>query len=379
MHVRTLTGMRIVFLVNRDRFFHSHFMERAASARDEGHEVFVLAADTGSGKAIEAAGLRFFPVNMTRHGVSLFHLGAEVRELLALYRKIEPDIVHHFGLRPIVVGTLAARINGSRRIINAPVGMGFAFASSNWKARLVRFPLLALLKVALNPPGSRVVFENAEDRSEMMRLGAVRSEDAVVIRGAGVDVHRFLPTTEPEGRPMVLFAARLIWEKGVGVFVDAARQVRAKGVEARFVVVGEIDRSSSTAVPEEQMNDWVSEGVVEWWGYRDDMPHVLALCTIFCLPTWYREGMPKVILEAMACGRAVITTDTVGCREAVQHGVSGLLVPPKDAAALADAIVALLRDETLRHCLAENGRRRAVEDFSSEKVIRETLALYRSV
>lgn len=371
--------MRIAFVVNRDRFFLSHFLERALSARAAGHDVVVLAPDTGAGRAIEAAGLQYVPVAMNRHGTSLLHLWAEVRSMRALYRRIRPDIVHHFGLRPIVVGTLAARFEAGPKIVNAPVGMGFAFASSSWKARLIRYPLLALLRVAQNPPGSRVVFENAEDRAEMIRLGAVRAADAVVIRGAGVDVHKFAPRLEPVGTPIVLFAARLIWEKGVGVFVDAARQVRAKGVEARFVIVGEIDHSSSTAVSGEQMNRWVSEGVVEWWGYRDDMPQVLALCTIFCLPTWYREGMPKVILEAMACGRAVITTDTVGCREAVQHGVSGLLVPPKDATALADAIVALLRDETLRHCLAENGRRRAVEDFSSERVIRETLALYRSV
>ena len=368
--------MRIAFVVNRDRFFLSHFLERALSARDAGHDVVVLAPDTGSGRAIEAAGLRFVPVGMTRHGVSMAHLWAEVRSMRALYRQIRPDIVHHFGLRPIVVGTLAARFGAGPKIVNAPVGMGFAFASSSWKARLIRYPLLALLRIALNPRGSRVVFENAEDRAEMMRLGAVRGADAVVIRGAGVDVERFVPTPEPQGRATVLFAARLIREKGVGVFVDAARLARAKGRDARFVIVGEVDRSSSTAVPESELQAWVDEGVVEWWGYRDDMPAVLAAASIFCLPTWYREGMPKVVLEAMACARAVVVTDTVGCREAVEHGISGLLVPPKDAVALADAIGSLLDDPLLRRRLAEGGRRRAVAEFSSERVIRETLALY---
>ena len=371
--------MRIAFVVNRDRFFLSHFLERALSARDAGHEVVVLAPDTGSGRAIEAAGLRFVPVGMTRHGVSMAHLWAEVRSMRALYRQIRPDIVHHFGLRPIVVGTLAARFGAGPKIVNAPVGMGFAFASSSWKARLIRYPLLALLRIALNPRGSRVVFENAEDRAEMMRLGAVRGADAVVIRGAGVDVERFVPTPEPQGRATVLFAARLIREKGVGIFVDAARLARARGFDARFVIVGEVDRSSSTAVPESQLRAWADDGLIEWWGYRDDMPDVLAAATIFCLPTWYREGMPKVVLEAMACARAVVTTDVVGCREAVEHGVSGLLVPPKDPAALTEAIGALLGDAALRRRLAENARRRAVEEFSSERVIRETLALYRSV
>ena len=368
--------MRIAFVVNRDRFFLSHFVERALSARAAGHDVVVLAPDTGAGQAIEATGLRYVPMAMNRHGTSLLHLWGEVRSMRALYREIGPDIVHHFGLRPIIVGTLAARFDGGPRIVNAPVGMGFAFASSSWKARLIRYPLLALLRVALNPRGSRVVFENAEDRDEMIRLGAVRAADAVVIRGAGVDVDRFAPTPEPQGRATVLFAARLIREKGVGVFVDAARLARAKGRDARFVIVGEVDRSSSTAVPESELQAWVDEGVVEWWGYRDDMPAVLAAASIFCLPTWYREGMPKVVLEAMACARAVVVTDTVGCREAVEHGISGLLVPPKDAVALADAIGSLLDDPLLRRRLAEGGRRRAVAEFSSERVIRETLALY---
>ena len=368
--------MRIAFVVNRDRFFLSHFVERALSARAAGHDVVVLAPDTGAGQAIEATGLRYVPMAMNRHGTSLLHLWGEVRSMRALYRQLGPDIVHHFGLRPIIVGTLAARFDGGPRIVNAPVGMGFAFASSSWKARLIRYPLLALLRVALNPRGSRVVFENAEDRDEMIRLGAVRAADAVVIRGAGVDVDRFAPTPEPQGRATVLFAARLIREKGVGVFVDAARLARAKGRDARFVIVGEVDRSSSTAVPESELQAWVDEGVVEWWGYRDDMPAVLAAASIFCLPTWYREGMPKVVLEAMACARAVVVTDTVGCREAVEHGISGLLVPPKDAVALADAIGSLLDDPLLRRRLAEGGRRRAVAEFSSERVIRETLALY---
>ncbi len=368
--------MRIAFVVNRDRFFLSHFVERALSARAAGHDVVVLAPDTGAGQAIEATGLRYVPMAMNRHGTSLLHLWGEVRSMRALYREIGPDIVHHFGLRPIIVGTLAARFDGGPRIVNAPVGMGFAFASSSWKARLIRYPLLALLRVALNPRGSRVVFENAEDRDEMIRRGAVRAADAVVIRGAGVDVDRFAPTPEPQGRATVLFAARLIREKGVGVFVDAARLARAKGRDARFVIVGEVDRSSSTAVPESELQAWVDEGVVEWWGYRDDMPAVLAAASIFCLPTWYREGMPKVVLEAMACARAVVVTDTVGCREAVEHGISGLLVPPKDAVALADAIGSLLDDPLLRRRLAEGGRRRAVAEFSSERVIRETLALY---
>jgi glycosyltransferase involved in cell wall biosynthesis len=231
----------------------------------------------------------------------------------------------------------------------------------------------------LNPSRSKVVFENGDDMREMIAQCAVREADSVLIRGAGVDLTRYRPSVEPEGMPVVLFAARLIWEKGVGLFVEAARLLKARGFAARFVIAGGVDADSSSAVPESQLRAWEAGGIVEWLGPRQDMPEVLASCHVFCLPTWYREGLPKVLLEAMACERAIVTTDAVGCREAVTHMENGLLVPPKDVNALADALQLLLNDSALRRRLAKRGRQRAVNEFGTEMVCEQTLAVFKSV
>jgi glycosyltransferase involved in cell wall biosynthesis len=369
----------LVIFVNRDSFFLSHFLSRSLTAAKAGYLPLVLCPNTGSGERILAKGLGFIPVEMQRQGISLFAAFRTLFSLVRIYRETQPKVVWHIGLKPIVLGSLAARIAGVRGVVNAPVGMGFVFASNSRKARLLRPVIRRLLRVLLNPPGSKVVFENADDLREMQALGAVRAPDAVLIRGAGVNVHEYVPAPEPQGVPVVLFAARLIWEKGVAEFVEAARLLRARGVSARFQIAGGVDHDSASAVPESQLRQWVEQGCIEWLGAREDMPQVLAGSTLFCLPSWYREGLPKVILEAMACARAVVTTDTAGCREAVTHMDNGLLVPPKDSTALADAIEILLNEPALRWRLAKRGRERACNEFATEIVCDQTLSVFNSV
>lgn len=371
--------LRLAILVNRDRFFLSHFIERALAAREAGYRVFVLSPDTGEAKKIVAAGLEFLPLPMSRHSAGAGSAMRTVWAIARAYRQIRPDVCWQIGLKPLLLGTLAAKWTGGCRLVNAPVGMGFVFSSDSLKARLMRLPMRLGLRALLNPRGSKVVFENPDDLTELLKCRAVRPQDAVVIRGAGVNLKAYAARAESENVPVVLFAARLIWEKGVGEFVSAARLLRARGCRARFQIAGGVDRDSSTAVPEAQLHAWVREGVVEWLGPRNDMPQVLSASNIFCLPSWYREGLPKVILEAMACGRAVVSTDMPGCREAVRHGENGLLVPPKDAHALAEALAILLADPALRHLLGERGRRRAEAEFSSERVCQETLRVFKQI
>lgn len=370
---------RLVVLVNPDWFFLSHFVERALAAKRAGYDVFVLCSDTGNGKIIEELGIRFIPIGMSRHGLAPWR---QLRTLWCVrreYKRLRPSLVWQIGLKPIVLGSLAAISAGVAKVVNAPVGMGFVFAGASLKARTLRPVVLWALKHLLNPPGSRVVFENGDDLREMVRIGAVRSNAAVLIRGAGVDIERYTPEPEPEGVPVVLFAARLIWEKGVGVFVDAARILRAQGIEARFLVAGGVDHESSSAVPESQLRDWEAEGTITWLGARRDMARVIADCNLFCLPTHYREGLPKVLLEAMACGRACIATDAPGCREAITDGDNGLLVPVRDAQALAQALRHLLERPELRRRMGERGRERVEGQFSQERVIAETLDVYESL
>jgi len=367
---------RLSILVNRDWFFLSHFLDRAVLARKSGYEVVVICEATGREQEISAAGLVHVPLRIDRQNASPWALLNCFHRLKIIYKESWPSVVWHIGLVSIVIGTAAAWLNGIRSIVNAPVGMGWTFASGGWKAALLRPFLRIALKIVLNPRGSKVVFENADDWHDMIALRAARPGDAVVIRGAGVDVGRYKSVPALPGVPIVLFAARLIWEKGVREFVEAARLLRQRGVVARFQIAGGIDHESASAVPQSALDGWVSDGIVEWLGRRDDMPEVLGACHVFCLPTWYREGLPKVILEAMACGRPVVTTDMPGCREAVRQMDNGVLVAPKNIPALADAISLLLSDATLRARMGARGRERAETEFSSERVCRETLAVF---
>jgi glycosyltransferase involved in cell wall biosynthesis len=199
---------------------------------------------------------------------------------------------------------------------------------------------------------------------------------AVLIRGSGVDVRAFSPSEEPEGVPVVLLASRLLWDKGVREFVEAARKLRGRGQACRFVLVGVPDKENPEAVPEATLRAWSAEGIVEWWGLRDDMPAVLRQAALVVLPS-YREGIPKILLEAAAGGRPIVTTDVSGCREVVRDGENGLLVPPRDASSLAEAIATLLRDRSLRERMGRRGREIAVSEFSEEVVIAATLSVYR--
>ena len=367
---------RLLYVCPEDRFFCTHFLERAVAARKAGYEVLVLAPDTGSSPVITGKGLAFVPLALKRHGANPLAEIWGTAHQARLYRRLAPDIVHHIGLKLIFRGTLAARLARVPHIVNAPVGMGFVFSSQSPKARLLRPIVRAALKQLLAPESALVVFENPEDQAECLAMRAASYDQTVVIRGAGVDTEAFRPSPEPTGAPVVVMAARLLWDKGVGVFVEAAQLLKVQGINVRCVLVGGVDLANIASVPEAELKGWHEEGLIEWRGFQKDIRPALREATLFCLPTHYREGLPKVVLEAMAMGRPVITTDTIGCREAVRDGDNGLLIPPRDPAALAAAITQLLADPLARKRMGRRGRERAEQEFATPVVVGETLALY---
>ncbi|HEU5408884.1 MAG TPA: glycosyltransferase family 4 protein, partial [Nitrospira sp.] len=203
----------------------------------------------------------------------------------------------------------------------------------------------------------------------------VRESQTRVIPGTGVDTDRFRPMSDERGEPIILLPCRMLWDKGVGEFLESARLVRRQKPGVRFVLVGRCDEDNPASIQSKQLHQWQEEGVIEWWGHRSDMPAILGNAAVVVLPS-YREGLPVSLLEAGACGKPIIATDVPGCREVVRHRVNGLLIPPKNAVALADAIVLLLEQPELRHELGRRGREIVVKEFSSTIVIRQTLALY---
>lgn len=370
---------KILYLISEDWFFCSHFLPRAKAALAAGFDVVVMTRAGAHADIIRSHGLRVLPWTLDRRSLDPLRELKCIAQIARAYRAEQPDLVHHVALKPVLHGSVAARLAGVRRVVNAPVGMGYIFSSNDRRARFLRAPIRLALRLLLNPPGSRIIFENPDDRDALIRTGAVRAADARLIRGAGVDLSAFVPSPEPEGVPAVILPARMLWDKGVGEFVAAARQLKEEGVAARFLLAGASDAASFAAIPEATLRSWADEGVVEYLGFRADIPDLLRQCAIVCLPSAYREGLPKALLEALAAARPVVTTDIEGCRETVAPGVNGLMVPPRDSACLADALRALLADRPRRIAMGQAGRALAEAEFSEERVISETLQVYQEL
>jgi glycosyltransferase involved in cell wall biosynthesis len=223
-----------------------------------------------------------------------------------------------------------------------------------------------------------VIFQNPDDREVFLESHLVDPGKVALIRGSGVDTQHFFPQPEPSCAPLVILPARMLWDKGVGEFVAAARTLRAQGIKARFALVGDSDDKNPASVHSSQLREWEKEGVIEWWGWKENMEQVYAQAAIVCLPSFYREGVPKVLIEAAACGRPIVTTDMPGCREVVRHGENGFLIPVRDAGTLAKALLDLIKSPSTRREMGITSRIIAEKEFSMELVISQTLAFYQS-
>lgn len=362
---------KLLFFVSEDWYFCSHRLSLAVAASKAGYEVVVLTRVNKHGETIRSAGLRLIPFSLSRRGMNLVGELLTLLRLFLVYRREKPDLVHHVAMKPVLYGTLAARLNRVPNVVNALAGMGWLFTSGSVTARFLN-PLVRLaFRVLLRPTG--VMVQNPDDAALMADLGLPNIH---VVRGSGVDIRQFKPHGEVPGVPLVVLPARMLWDKGIGEFVAAARQLKVRGVSGRFALVGAPDKENPTSISLKQLADWQNEGVVEYWGHRDDMAEVLSLAHIVCLPS-YREGLPKALLEAAACGRPIVATDATGCREIVRDGENGLLVPLRNSQALADAIERLLNDASLRHRFGQRSRKIIEAEFSLEQIVAETLAVYR--
>jgi len=366
---------KILYLLTEDWFFCSHFIDRAIAAQALGFEVVVVARERMHGQRIRNAGLRFVGLEILRGSMGPLVELSQLLRILVLYRRERPDIVHQVGVKPILYGTVAAFLNKIPAIVNAPIGMGYIFSSEDLRARLLRPLVKFAYKLLINPPNSRVVFENGDDLRTFLNWRAVRACDAVLIRGAGVDINLFRPAVKNNPHPNVALVARMLRDKGINEFVAAAHLLHDEGVQARFLLVGDPDSMNPTSITLKSLRDWHGIKGLEWLGWCDDIPSLLEKIDVMCLPS-YREGLPKSLIEAAASGLPIVTTDTPGCREVVRHGDNGFLVPVGDALKLAKALKQLIQDAELRDRMGSRGVAIAAELFSSDMVIAETLNLY---
>jgi glycosyltransferase involved in cell wall biosynthesis len=370
----SMPGRRLLFVVNDTSFFLSHRLPVAIAAREAGFEVDLAALNTGGVDEIRAHRITYHPLAIDRTGINPAHDFRLLWQLVRLIRAVRPTILHTVTIKPVLYGGITARWLGVPSLVSAVSGLGIVFINDDTKTSLVRWVVRALYRLALGHGNSCAIFQNPDDLRHMVDGGLVSSKRTILIRGSGVDMSAFEPSPPPPGPPVVILPARLVWDKGVAEFVEAGRLLRQDGVRIRMALVGDLP-VHNRSVPEARIEAWVDQGAIEWWGYQPDMTRVYARSHIVCLPS-FREGLPKALIEAAACGRPIVTTDVPGCREVVEHGVNGLLVPPRAPAALAKALRTLAGDCALRREMGRRGRERAVAEFSLDRVVAATLAVY---
>lgn len=373
-----MTRPKLLYFITEDWYFCSHRLPLALAAQNAGYDVAVVTRVNEHGESIRQAGIRLIPLNLSRQSMNPLSEIAVLARLAVIYRKERPDLVHHVAMKPVLYGTLAARLTGVPHVVNALAGMGYVFSSDQPMAGILRPAIGKAFRMLLSSGRSRLILQNKDDYAMFVRNRFINGERIRLIRGSGVDTAVFSPAPEPAGIPVVMLAARMLWDKGIKEFVEAARQLKTRGINARFVLVGDTDQHNPSAILKEQLTAWQEEVVIEWWGRCDDMAAVLAQAHIVCLPS-YREGLPKVLLEAASCGRPIVATDTPGCREIVRNGENGLLVPVRSTVELSDAIQSMIENQELRPKMGARGREIVVSEFAIEKVISETMTVYKDL
>jgi len=370
---------RLLFVVTEDWYFVSHRLPLAVAALAAGYRVAVATRMKDHAAPIVEAGVELLELkHWRRSSLNPLRELAAVAELAGVVRRWRPDIVHLVALKPVLYGGLAARLAGAPARVSALAGLGFVFVQGRALASLLRPFVKLVFRWTLGGKRAMTIVQNPDDRDLLIREGLVQAPQVRIIRGSGVDLCRFVAGELHTGRPIVMLMSRMLWDKGVGEFVEAARQATARGADARFVLVGDPDPENPAAIPLAKLREWNESGVVEWWGQRTDAPEVLAQARIVVLPS-YREGLPKVLLEAAASGRPMVATDVPGCREVVEPGVTGLLVRPRDAGELAEAMLRLIADPDRCREMGQRARQLAEREFGVEAVVARTFDLYREL
>ena len=370
--------MKLLMVVNHDWFFLSHRKAIAVAALNEGWDVTIVTCNTGRFDDIRALGLKAIDLPINATGKNLVEEMRTFRFLRKLYRKEKPDVVHHVGLKNILWGGLAAKLTGIRGVVNAVSGLGVMFSGE--KKSLMAGGVMAVMRYSHRRKGIRVIFQNHEDEALFLKSHITQKENSVLIKGSGVDLNEFSFTPDPGGSPIkVMFTARMLREKGVVVLAKAAEMLRAEYEnKVVFMLCGKLS-DNPKAMKKEEVEALCDGKYIQWLGHRDDVKELLKQCHIMAFPSYYREGVPKSLIEATAIGRPIVTTNSIGCKDTVDDGVNGFLIPVKDSKALAEKLRVLIEDPQLRAKMGEASRRKAEKEFSIETVIEKHLATYASL
>ncbi|HEX9448466.1 MAG TPA: glycosyltransferase family 4 protein [Dongiaceae bacterium] len=369
--------MKMILFANTDWYLWNFRRELIEEIRRHNWEVVLVSPPGTYGQEFLTRGIRWIALDMQRNSANPLRELKAIISLWAIYRREQPDLVHHFTLKSVIHGSLAARLAGVNVRVNAIAGLGYIFSSQSYKARLLRPIISFLLKAALSGSYSRVIFQNPDDLQVFTDAKLLDASRLKLIRGSGVDTSRFIPAPrDVHARCQILMATRLLWSKGIEDYVAAARALVPTGLSVDFLVAGTPDPGSPDSVPEETIEAWRAEGNVKFLGHVKDMDRLLSTVDVVVLPSRYAEGVPRILLEAAAASAALITTNRPGCREIVVDDVTGILVPPGDTSALISALKCLIVDPERRARLGLAARRKAQAEFEECRVIQATIDVY---
>ena len=369
---------RLLIVVNEDKFFLSHRKEIAVRAAERGWNVAIVGKNTGLRKQVEDLGLEFIEMPMNSTGKNIRQELKTLKFLYKLYGLERNPVVHHVGLKNIVWGGMAAKLRHIDGVVNAVSGLGIIFSDFN-PSRLKKI-LIPILKWNMASENVAVIFQNHEDMSLFEALGITRKAKIHFIKGSGVDLARYSGDAESEeGRVRIIFAGRMVEDKGVRDVIKAAEILRPRfEKKVEFVLCGGLS-SNPYAVKEEDLRQLCDGSYIKWLGFRNDMPEQFSKSDIMCFPSYYREGLPKAVIDASAAGLPIVTCDSIGCRDTVRDGVNGFLVPPKSPEILAEKLEILITDKKLRKKMGKASRKIAETDYDVNNVVKKHMDIYNSL
>lgn len=366
---------KLFLVVSEDWSFWSHRLPLALSAIDAGYEVTLYTKINQLEEKINAKGIKVVNINFGRSSKSPITDLLNIIILARIIKKEKPDIIHNVALKTIFISSIAAVFTKNTVVVNAFTGLGYVFSSDHLQAKVIRLFIKPLFRLLLWKEYFWTIFQNPDDMELFKELKLSSVDRSVLIRGSGVDTREFSQKDDLNEIPVVMLASRILWDKGVGEFVEVARRMIRNNIEAKFILVGDVDVANPMSIPVSTLKEWTREGFISWQGHSDNMPETLGLASIVCLPS-YREGLPKILLEAAAVGRPLIATDVPGCREIVKNGENGILVKLKDVESLYQAIKTLVSNKEMRLKMGKNGRNLVESQFSTNIINGQTLELY---
>jgi len=367
---------KILFLVNVDWFFISHRLPIALKAIENGYEVHIACDITDKGEYLNSLGLKVHSLPFSRSGKNILNEFKTLSAIYKVFRKVKPDLVHAVTIKPVLYGGIISRVCNVPAFVGAISGLGLVFIANNFKDKVIRFFVKCLYKLSFKHHNMTAIFQNKVDRGTLIDTGIIKNENTSLIKGSGADLAEYSFSEESEGIPTVIMAARLLKEKGVLEFISMARTLKNSGVIANFILVGEPDYGNPNSFSEGDLELWKQEGSIEIVGFSNEIPKLFSQSHVIVLPSYYGEGLPKVLIEAAACGRPIVTTNNPGCMEAVIENETGFIVPIKDVDSLSLAVLKLINNKELRTQMGIAARKFAEQEFDVNNVVNKHLDIY---